>query len=183
MRRYVALTAVLILFAWRATFAGEEPQVPKELIEQYQFYPGEWSIEGSEGDTAIKGKASIRIPAAMKHCLIGTESVRVGDKQATCCFVTGWDSSTGWDTEQGVGSDGSVYRLKWRRVSATVDEGQFVGTVNGKQVTGKARAERKGENEIVFVMTERKLGDESLPDMRIVYRRITKDTSKTKAKE
>jgi hypothetical protein len=182
MRRFVALVAVVVVFASGMSFAGEEPQIPKELIEQYQFYAGEWSVEGSEGDAPIKGTASFRMPAG-NHCILGTESVRVGNERTTCSFVTGWDSSTGWDTEQGVGSDGSVYRLEWRRVSPTVDEGTLVGTLNGKKVTGKARTERKGENEVVFVMSERKMGDESLPDLRIVYRRVAKEKGKGKAKK
>ena len=182
MRRSVAL-ATLVLLASGVCFAGEKAQAPKELVEQYQFYSGDWTIEGTEGDTPIKGKASMRVPAGMESCLLGTESVRVGNEQTTGSFVTGWDSSTGWDTEQGIGSDGSVYRLKWHNVSATVDEGEMAGTVNGKKTSGKARTERKGENEVVFVMTERKMGDESLPDLRIVYRRVAKERDKGKAEK
>ena len=71
--------------------------------------------------------------------------------------------------------------MKWRKVSDTVEEGNLVGTLNGKKMTEKNRVERKNENEFVVSCTERKVGDESLPDLTIVYKRIPRQKAKRKA--
>ena len=96
-------------------------------------------------------------------------------------LVSGWDSSTGWATEQGSGVDGGVYRLPWRKVSPNVDEGELTGTVNGVKITEKDRLERKGKDEFVVVCTERKEGEESLPDQTFIYHRIVREKGAKKA--
>lgn len=180
MRRFVALTALLVVLASGVSFAGEKAKPPKEYVELLQFYVGEWSVEGTVGETPLKGRASFRMPAG-NFCILGTVSARVGKEPLIFSLVSGWDSSTGWGTEQGVGNDGGVYRLEWRKVSATVDEGELVGTVDGKKVTEKDRLERKGDDEFVVVCTERKEGDKSLPDMTLRFHKRAREKGKRKA--
>jgi hypothetical protein len=95
--------------------------------------------------------------------------------------VSGWDSSTGWATEQGVDASGEVYTVKWRKVSDSVEEGELVGTSQGQAISQKTRLERKGENVVVVSCTERKTGDEAEPDVTFIYRRVTEEDKKPKA--
>lgn len=144
-----------------------------------QFYVGEWTVEGTMGDTPLKGRASFRMPAG-NYCILGTVTTRAGKEPYSFSLVSGWDSSTKWSTEQGIGHDGSLYRLEWRKVSATVDAGQLVGTVNGKKCSERDRLERKGDAEFVVVMTERMEGEKKLPDVTLVYHRVPKEKGKAK---
>jgi hypothetical protein len=164
------------------SLAGEKAQVPKEIADLLRSYAGNWSVEGGEGETPLKGTASFRMPPG-NHCIVGTVSARIGEEPFIFSLVTGWDSSTGWCTEVGVGSDGSVYRLEWRNVSPALDEGKTVGTFGGKQFTEKARLERKSRDHLVATITDRMMGDKKLPDMTLIYRRVAKEKGKSEAKQ
>ena len=111
-----ALVATLIFVIPQASSSADTPQPPKELLKVLRYYTGNWSVTGSLGDAAIKGKASFRMPAG-KHCIVGTVSFEAQGQPMHISLVSGWDSSTEWYTEQGLVSDGTVYAMKWRRVS------------------------------------------------------------------
>ena len=64
---------------------------------------------------------------------MGTVSFRMQGEQQHFSLVSGWDSSTGWATEQGIESTGEIYTVRWAKMSATVDEGESVGTAEGKK--------------------------------------------------
>lgn len=179
MRRYVALTTLVVVLASGVSFAGEKAKVPKEIVELLKYYVGNWTVEGTEGDKPLKGKGTFRLSPG-EHCTLGTVSIRVGKEPMLFSLVTGWDSSTGWLTEQGSGHDGTVYRLVWRKVSATEDDGVLTGSVNGKECMEKNHLERKGEDEFAVVCTDRKVGKESLPDLTLVYHRVVKEKRKAK---
>ena len=121
-----------------------------------------------------------RMPPS-EHCILGTVSYRSKGEQSTFSLVSGWDSSTGWATEQGVDSSGGTYRLKWRKVSENIEEGELVGTDHGQTVSQKTRLERKGNNTVVVSCTELKTGDEAQPDVTFVYHRVTEESKKRKA--
>ena len=131
-------------------------------------------------DTEYQGRASFRMPPG-KHCIMGTVSMRCETDSVTFSLVSAWDSSTGWFTEQGAGADGTIYRLPWKKVSPTLEEGELIGTFNGMPVTEKDRLERKGKDDFVVVCTERTEGDKKLPDMTLTYHRMPKEAAKKKA--
>ena len=182
MRPALTLTIIVLALAPMVSFAGENAGPPKEVSDVLAFYAGDWTVEGTVGDTPYKGKASFRIPAG-KHCIIGTVSVRLEGKPMDFSLVSGWDSSTGWLTEQGSGADGTVYRLPWRKVSPNVDEGELLGTLNGMKVTEKDRLERKGKDEFSVVCTERTEGEKKLPNMTFEYHRVIKEKAKKETKK
>jgi hypothetical protein len=182
MSRSVALATLVLVFASVMSLSAEETGPPKEVVEIIKFYDGNWSVEGNEGDKPLRGKASFRVPAG-SHCLIGTVNARVGKEPLIFSLVTAWDSTTGWYTEQGAGHDGTIYGIKWHKAAATVDEGRLTGTVDGKKYTENVRLERKGKDGLVIVCTERVVGDERLPDLRLVYQRIVKEKRRPKPKK
>ena len=49
------------------------------------------------------------------------------------------------------------------------------GLLVNKKVTEKDRLERKGENEYVVTCTQRKTGEESQPDMILVFHRVLRE--------
>ncbi len=157
--------------------AANKAQMPPEAVRVLAYYVGSWSVEGTVGDKPLKGTGRFDMPEG-QYCVIGSVSFAVDGQTERFSIVSGWDSSTGWLTEQGVGSDGGVYSLRWKNVSAAVDEGELVGTVGGKQFTEKDRVERKGDGEFVVTCTERKLGDEVLPDWTLVYRKMAAEKVK-----
>jgi hypothetical protein len=181
MRLIVGTTALVVVLASGVLFAGEEAKPPTEVVEALQFYVGNWSVEGSLGDESFKGKAVFRMPRG-KHCHIGTVSYRTKEGRQHFSLICGWDSTTGWCTELGVGADGGVYQLPWRKVSAMVEEGELTETVDGKRGVAKVRLEKKGPNNVVVTCTERKLGDEKRPDLTFVYQRVVKEEAERKAK-
>jgi hypothetical protein len=182
MSRDVALATIVVMFASVLSLSAEETKPPKDVVEIIEFYDGNWSVEGNEGDKPLRGKASFRVPAG-SHCLIGTVNARVGEEPLIFSLVSAWDSTTGWYTEQGAGHDGTVYRIEWQKAAAKVDEGQLTGTVDGKKYTENVRLERKGQNDFVVDCTERVVGDERLPDLRLVYQRIVKEKRRPKPKK
>lgn len=181
MKSITALTFVVLTLTSMASLAEEKVGPPKELVEVLQFYVGDWSVTGSLGEDPLKGKASFRMPAG-NHCTIGTVNSRSKDGPIIFSLVCGWDSSTGWYTEQGLAVDGGVYSVFWSRVSDTTDAGKQVETFEGKKVTGELTMERKSEDEFVVTCTERIAGNERLPDLKFVYHRETKEKAKLKAK-
>lgn len=179
---FSTVIGLVLVFVSSVTFAAENAKVPKELTRLMADYAGNWSITGTVGDKPFTGKASMRI-AAGRHCITGTVSLVIDEKPVTFSVVSGWDSSTGWITEQGLVSDGTVYRLPWRSVSPNVDEGELVGTLRGMKVTEKDRLERKGKDDFVVVCTERMEGDEKLPDMTFIYHRVAGEKGKSRDKK
>ena len=143
-----------------------------------EYYVGHWAITGSLGDVALKDRASFRMPAG-KHCIIGTVNCRGKDGPVIFSLVSGWDSTTGWYTEQGLGADGGVYSVIWHKISETADTGEQTEMFEGKKVTSKVRLERKGKDEFAVACTERTAGDEKLPDLRLSYKRVTGKKDKT----
>jgi hypothetical protein len=180
MRLLVTLTAFVIAFASGVSFAEDEAKIPEDLAKVMKFYVGNWTLEGSVGDAPLKGRAVFRMPPS-EHCILGTVSYRCKGERSTFSLVSGWDSSTGWSTEQGVDASGEVYKIKWRKVSDTEEEGELVGSSQGQAVSQKTRLERKGDNVVVVSCTERKTGDEVEPDVTFVYRRVTEEDKKPKA--
>ena len=182
--RHLLTLRLADLYFDRATELGTEVThtSPDDLAKVMSYYVGSWSVEGTMGDTPFKGRAYFRMPVG-NHCTMGTVSFRAEKELISFSLVSGWDSSTGWVTEQGSGSDGTVYTLQWRKVSETVDEGEVVGTLNGKKVTEKNRLERKGKDDYVVVCTERTEGDKSMPDITFKFHRRPKEKSKQKAKK
>jgi hypothetical protein len=180
MKRLIASVMVICaLFSVTSRVQGDQ-QIPEELAKLLNYYVGQWTVSGKLGDTPIIGKASFRMPPG-GHCLLGTVSFEANGETTHFSLVTAWDSSTDWVTEQGAGSDGSIYQLKWRKVSETVQEGDLVGTLQGKRASEKNWLERKGDNECVVVCTERMAGDERLPDLTLEYTRVPRERGKRKA--
>jgi hypothetical protein len=173
---------VVLAFTSPLSVAEEKAAPPKELVEVLEFYVGDWSVTGSLGGERLKGKASFRMPAG-KHCTLGTVNCRSKDGPIIFSLVSGWDSSTGWYTEQGLAVDGGVYSVFWSRVSDTTDAGKQVETFEGRKVTAVLTMERKSEDEFVVTCAERTAGDEKLPDLKFVYHRETKDKAKPKARK
>ena len=128
MKPFVALLSVVVLLGSTVSFAEEPPKVPEDVVKTLKYYVGEWTVEATIGDKQLNGKASFRMPRG-KHCTVGTVSLGPDDDPFEFSLVSGWDLSTGWFTEQGAGRDGSIYTLKWRKASETVDEGELVGTL------------------------------------------------------
>ena len=110
--------------------------------------------------------------------MIGAVSFKENGEEEHINFVSGWDSSTGWYTEQGLASDGTQYSIKWKRVSPTVDEGKQVGLCFGKPMPETDRIERKGNDEFVVTGIERKKGEAKLPDATFVFHRVARDKTK-----
>lgn len=174
MRSSVALLSAVVLFGSTVSFAEEPPKVPEDVVKTLQYYVGEWSVEATIGDKQLKGKANFRTPRG-KHCIVGSVSLGPKDEPFDFSLVSGWDLSTGWLTEQGLGVDGGTYTLKWRKASETVDEGELVGTLGDKKATETDRLERKSDNEYVVTCTQRKTGDKSQPDMKLIFHRVLRD--------
>lgn len=179
MKPFLVLIAVVVLLSEAVSFAAEKMKVPDEVLKVLTNSVGEWTVEGKEGDAPLKGKASFRMPPG-KYCVVGTASIELKGEQFSFNFVSGWDVSTGWITEQGAQSDGSMYSIKWRKVSSTVDEGELIGTLGEKKMTEKDRVERKGANEFVVTCTDRKIGDEKLPDLTLIFHRVVREKAKAK---
>ena len=184
MRFVIALVVAFAIpcYSVRAQESAAKSKVPPELVKNMAYYVGNWSVEGKLGDAPIKGKASFRMPPG-DHCLVGTVSFESAGEMYHFSVVSGWDSATGWFTEQGSASDGSLYRLHWRKVSETVEEGDLVGTLDGKEMTEKDRLERKGDDDFEVNCTERKAGDQNLPDQKFVYHRMPREKGKRKAEK
>lgn len=182
MRSMIVSSGVVFALTSIASFADEKASPPKELVEVLEFYVGDWSVTGSIGEDPLTGKASFGMPAG-KHCIIGTVNCQSKEGPIIFSLVSGWDSSTGWYTEQGLGSDGGVYSVIWSKVSDTVDSGRQVETFDGKKMVSTLKLERKGKDDLVVVCTERTAGDETFPDLKLVYHRVTKEEANPKAKE
>ncbi|MEK6249712.1 MAG: hypothetical protein N2C12_16130, partial [Planctomycetales bacterium] len=142
-----------------------------------QFYVGSWSIEGKLGDAPFKGRASFRMPVG-NYCTIGTVSYRGENRLESFSWVGGWDSSTGWVTEQGVGSDGGTYTIPWKKASPTVNEGALTGMLDGKKTTATVRVEKTGKDEFRITVTDQTEGDESRPDFSYTARRVVREKKK-----
>lgn len=182
MRSILTMTLVLPGFVSTALCAVEKAAPPKEVVAVLEFYAGNWSVTGMVGNAPLKGTASFRMPAG-RHCVLGTVNCRSEQGPFTFSLVSGWDSSTGWYTEQGSGADGGVYSVAWSKVSENVDEGLQVEAFEGKKVTSKLRLERKGKDSFVVVCSERKGDNETLPPLTLVYQRAAKENRKPEKKE
>ena len=181
MRRIViALAVVAVLLSAGLSYGGEKQAgVPKEVTEDLQFYVGFWSIEGKLGNAPFKGRAFFRMPAG-DYCIIGTVSYRVEKRRESFSLVSGWDSSTGWQTEQGLSNDGGTYKVHWKKVSPTASEGKATGMLEGKKTTAKVRIEKKGKDRFVITVTKGTKGDESLPDFTYTAQRVIGKGKKAK---
>jgi hypothetical protein len=181
VKTFVAsLIAVVVLLGSAVSFAADETQIPEDLVKVLNYYVGNWAVEGKIGDSPLKGKAVFRMSPG-KHCILGSCSVQAEGQRIHFSLVSGWDSSTGWSTEQGLESDGGIYTLKWRKVSATVDEGELVGTANGQPTSEFDRLERKGDNEFSVTCTKRKRNGEAQPDITFVYHRVIREKKEAKS--
>lgn len=168
------LNACLFLAATTLVIGQQQTGVPPEVQKEIEYYVGNWKVEGTADDSAIKGKASYKLSRG-KHCILGDWSAMVGETPVNYAFVTGWDSTTEWYTEQGIDSTvGEVYTIRYKRKSPTVTEGEYAGTLAGKVCTAKVRIERQGPDEFTVRVTEGKAGNDRRPDWVLRYSRVTK---------
>lgn len=181
MKRCITTIYLFLFIAATTVASAQEQEVPKDITKNLRYYTGSWTVTGTLGNDPLKGKAQFRMPAG-KHCIIGTVSFEAAGKMSHLSLVSGWDAATGWTTEMGAGSDGSIYTLKWRKVSDTVEEGKLTGTLGDKVMTEKDKIEIKSKDEFVVTCTERKIGDEAAPDLTLIYKRVAQP-KKARAKD
>ncbi len=181
MRRLTTSILTLVLLANLAyaqeaakSDAAKSQQVPPDLDKIMAYYVGNWTVNATAGEAVLTGRARFQMPRG-SHSILGTLMMEGDGQEMQLSLVAGWDSSTGWVTEQGVGTDGSVYQLPWKKVSEDAQEGDLTGTVNGQKMSEKLRLERKARGEYVVVITDRKVGDESLPNLTIVFQRAARE--------
>jgi hypothetical protein len=166
--------AASFVLASQVVFAEEASQVPSNIQSLFQQVVGNWTIESTESGETSAGKFSLRM-APGGFSVFGTAVVRSGNERSWVNLVTAWDSSTGGFTEQAVRSDGMISTVRLTETRDNVWEGRREATVDGKALIGHMRFEVKGPNEMFTEITERKLGDESLPDRTIEFTRIVKE--------
>jgi hypothetical protein len=164
-------TAVLLTASMVVGQVEETSPIPKDLIEDMKSATGTWAVEITSGGKTQKGKAVIRLTPD-GQCMIANVTVKSGGTKTSYNFLSGWDSSTGGFTDQGINSEGEVWTTRWSGLSSTVSEGEHVGTLGGKKTKAKVKMERKSPDEIVVTISERTKGEETMPDTTILYRRM-----------
>lgn len=167
------LNACLFLAAASLVNAQPQTDMPPEVRKEVNYYVGNWTVEGTADGSAIRGKLSSKLSRG-KHCILGDWSAKVGETPVHFALVSGWDSSTGWLTEQGIDSTGEVYTIRYRKKSPTVTEGEYTGTLAGRKLTGKVRIEKQGPTRFTLSVTEAKAGDERRPDWVLRYSKVIK---------
>ncbi len=145
--------------------------IPEEVAEVIQSSVGTWSVEIHTGDTTAKGKATIQL-APGGHCVVASLLATNESNFPSSTFLSGWDSSTRGFADQGLSSEGEVWTTRWSVRSKELCEGEYCGTVDGKKTTSKVTMERTSHDQIVVTVSERMKDSESLPDLRIEYRRL-----------
>ena len=142
MKLTIALIALVVGCASQVSYGQSQGRAPTEVQQELEYFVGDWVLEGSVEKQPIKGKASFHWGPG-KYCLLGSVEFVQGDTPQSFCLVAGWDSSTGWYTEQGVASDGTVYTLRWKRKDANTSEGEETSTLAGKSATAHYVAEKQ----------------------------------------
>ena len=175
MRRTVIAGAVagIVLLTAALCAAEEQKSIPKEVQEELGYYVGNWTIEGKNGSETAKGKITMTW-SAEKHAIFGDCSISAGKERFHSVFASGWDSTTGGITEQGLSADGEVYTIRYKLKTPDVLIGEATGSVAGKATQGKVRVEKKGPNQYVWSLTGNKRGDEALPDSELTFTRVSK---------
>lgn len=174
MKRVARTSAAVgvILLAAGFSAAQEQKSIPQEVQQYLESWVGEWTIEGTWGNTPVQGRSSVRLSRG-KNAMISDWSTRIGDQQIHGALVEGWDSSTGWTTEQGAVSDGEIYAVRWSKKGENLWEGQAQGSVAGQKTSSRQYLEKTATG-FVFRITENKRGDEVLPNWEVKFTRATK---------
>jgi hypothetical protein len=174
---WIGIVAATTFLLGSACLGQQPPRTPEEVQKELAYYVGEWTIEGKEGDLLVKGNMTMQWSRG-EHAVFGDWKATIGDKPTQYAFVDGWDSTTGWITEQGNLSGGEVGVGHWRKVSETLRKAEFKSMLKGVELREKATLEIQGADTITVTLSERRLGDEALPDSVVTYRRVV-----TKPKE
>ncbi len=139
------LATIVTMLTCAAATADTKSTPPDQVLNDLRYFVGDWTLTGAIGDQAIKGSAKIDFVPGEK-CLLGTVSYKQGEGDSSFSFVSGWDSTTGGFTENGVTSDGAIYTLRWIRKDATTIKGKDTGTANGKAIVGDYTLEQKDKD-------------------------------------
>ncbi len=177
----IILPVLAFMLALGVSYAQEndQPVIPEKVMKLLEKYAGVWAIEGTMGDQPFKGRAVVRW-APGNHCLIWSETRKIGDRPVALTALHCWDSVS----EDGVisyvaYSFGGTDIIRWKVESDTVRTGQVTGVMAGAKSTGKLRIEEKSPRLFTLAYTDRTLQGVDQDDVKVVY---TKGKSARKTK-
>jgi hypothetical protein len=177
----IILSVLTIMLVIGMSYAQEndQPVIPEKVMKLLEKYAGVWTVEGTMGDQPFKGRAVVRW-APGKHCLIWSETRKVGGKPHAFTALHCWDSVS----EDGVisyvaYSFGATDIIRWKVESDTVRTAQVTGVMTGAKSTGKMRIEEKSPRQFTLAYTDRTLQGVEQGDVKLVYTK-GKSASNTK---
>ena len=167
-------TVVTVFLAASPSVGGEQTKMPKEVQQYLQGWAGEYNIEGTWGDTPVKGRLSARLSRG-RHANLYDWSFKMGDKDLHISTVEGWDAAGGWTIEQGVASDGEIFTTHWSKKADSMWVGESKGVVEGQSTSSRVSIEKTPDG-FTAKVTESKRGSTTLPDMQLKYTRLAEKT-------
>jgi hypothetical protein len=167
----IILPVLAVMLAMGVSYAEEndQPVIPEKVMKLLEKYAGVWTVEGTMGDLPFKGRAVVRW-APGKHCLIWSETRKIGDRPVALTALHCWDSVS----EDGIVSYvaysfGATDIIRWKVESDTVRTAQVTGVMAGAKSTGKIRIEEKSPRQFTLAYTDRTLRGVDQSNVKIVY--------------
>jgi hypothetical protein len=149
------------------------PAMPEKVRKALEYRIGTWNyvIEGED----IQAEMVYR-GAPGKTCISGDIH---GTAEGTPFFSThivGWDGESENGTRMNMVSDVENWSDHSRILSPTTEEGPFSGYMFGKEYSGKQCLVKQDQDHMTLNITDRKHGNESLSDWKILFTRATPTT-------
>ena len=177
MRRLLFVVLVGVLLNTGASFAQEKdaPQMPEKVREVLEWRIGTWNyvIVGKD----VKATLVYRW-APGNTCIIGDIHAMVEGKPFFSSHIIGWDGASENGTRMNMVSKIENWSDQSKIVSNTTEEGAFSGFMSGKVYSGRNRLVKQDEDHMTAHITGRRLGNESISDMNILFTRVRPSTRK-----
>jgi hypothetical protein len=173
-----------LFFAASLVGAPAEPEampVPDEVVEQMQYFVGEWRAEGDATDRRLRGTWTARWEPG-KHCLIVHYKGTIGETAFDATEMIGWNSASGGLKLLSFFSHGVFEDIDYSLTSPGKYEGTYKGTAWGESFSAKCAVAIQGPNRWEFSTKGLKRGGEHRPDISVRFTRKAASSKSKRAK-
>ncbi len=176
MRRLLMGTVVVgIVLSAAVCFAQTDgaPAMPEKVRKALEYRIGTWNYVIEEED--IKAELVYRW-APGKTCIVGDIHGMAEGSPFFSTHIIGWDGESENGTRMNMVSDVENWSDHSKILPDATEEGPFSGFLSGKEYSGRQRLVKQDQDHMTLDITDRKHGNDSLSDWKILFTRAKPTT-------
>jgi hypothetical protein len=153
---------------------GQDVNVPKNVLKEFAYFVGDWTMEGKIDDERAEATFSTRW-APGKHMLVFNSSWSGPEGDSLGSGIFGWDAAEEKIVTLEFWSDGWSHHRQYTVKSPTLWEARATGVnSDGERIKQQVTLEKKGPDEWTWRATQTVVGGEDETEAVLHFRKIKK---------